>query len=127
MVTALATAVMCLLIVRTIWAGEQGPYQPVGAPADPKVPAQWNRYHDHRETTAILKSLAAKHPQCARLQSLGKSYGGREMWLLTITNFSKGEDHTKPAFWIDGALHANEIQGTEVTLYTQHGRKMRVL
>jgi hypothetical protein len=49
---------------------------------------------------------------------LGKSYGDREMWLLTITNSKTGDDRSKPAFWIDGAIHANEIQGTQVTLYT---------
>ncbi len=94
------------------------PYQPMGAPADPKVPAQWNRYHDHAEATKLLKDLAAAHPERAKLQSLGRSFGGREMWLLTVTGFEKGEDAAKPAFWIDGGVHANEIQGTEVALYT---------
>ena len=93
-------------------------YQPVGAPADPKVVVRWNHYHDYQRITAILKSLAAAHPERARLQSLGKSHDGREMWLLTITNFNKAEDRDKPAFWIDGAIHANEVQGSEVTLYT---------
>jgi hypothetical protein len=99
-------------------ADEKGPYQPMGAPADPKLSAHWNRYHDYAEVTELLNALAAAHPQRARLQSLGRSYGGREMWLLTITNFEKGDDRSKPAFWIGAAIHANEIQGTEVTLYT---------
>ena len=99
-------------------AGEKSPYQPAGAPADPKVPARWNRYHDYREVTGLLKAMAAKHPKLARLQTLGKSYGGREMWLLTVTNFDTGDDRSKAAFWIGAAIHANEIQGSEVTLYT---------
>lgn len=99
-------------------AEEKSPYQPAGAPANPKVPARWNRYHDYQEVTKLLKALAAKHPKRARLQTLGKSYGGREMWLLTITGFDKGPDRSKAAFCIGGAIHANEIQGTEVTLYT---------
>mgnify|MGYP002390544517 CR=1 FL=1 len=44
-----------------------------GAPADPKVPAQWNRYHDYAESSALLKQMAAAHSGLARLKSLGKS------------------------------------------------------
>ena len=98
--------------------GGRSPYQPAGAPVDPKVPAQWNYYRDYAEATRLMQALAAAHPQRARLQSLGRSHGGREMWLLTITAFDKGKDTDKPAFWIDGAIHANEIQATEVALYT---------
>ena len=96
----------------------KGPYQPVGAPADPKVPARFNRYHDYAEVTKLLKALVKAHPKRSRLQSLGRSYGGREMWLLTLANFQEGDDRSKPAFWIGAAIHANEIQCTEVTLYT---------
>jgi len=96
----------------------EGPYQPMGAPADPKVPARWNRYHDYAEITKLLNQMVAAHPKHARLESLGRSYEGRQMWLLTITSFKTGDDRAKPAFWIDGAIHANEIQGAEVALYT---------
>jgi len=113
-----ATVLAGLYLVTPLAAAEQGPYQPAGAPADPKVPAQWNRYHDYAEATALLKALVAAHPQRARLQSLGRSYGGREMWLLTVTHFDRGADRQKPAFYIDGGVHANEIQGPEVALYT---------
>jgi len=93
-------------------------YQPVGAPADPKVAAQWNRFHDYAQASELLKTLVKAHAPRAKLQSLGRSYGGREMWLLTITNFQRGDDRQKPAFWIDGGLHANEIQSADVALYT---------
>ena len=99
-------------------ADKNNVYQPVGAPVDPKAPAQWNRYHDYSEATRLLQAMAAAHPERAKLRSLGKSVGGREMWLLTITNFGRGDERSKPAFWIDGAIHANEIQGVEASLYT---------
>lgn len=91
-------------------------YPPVGAPSDPKVPAQWNRYRDHAEATKLLQALAKAFPSLCRLESLGKSHGGREMWVLTLS--AKGAASAKPAFWIDGGIHANEIQGPEVVLYT---------
>lgn len=102
----------------TVAAGEKNPYQPAGGPADPRVSVRWNRYYDYGEVTGLLKAMAAAHPGRARLQSLGQSYGHREMWVLTITSFDKGDDRSKPAFWIDGGIHANEIQATEVSLYT---------
>lgn len=94
------------------------PYQPQGATATPKVEAHWDRYHDHAAASKLLEELAKAHPEGAKLASLGKSYGGREMWVLTITNFRKAGDADKPAMWIDGGIHANEIQGSEVVLYT---------
>ena len=97
---------------------EERVYQPMGAPADPKVPARWNRYYDYEQATALLQAMAKAHPKRARLQSLGKSYAQREMWLLTATSFATGKDREKPAFWIDGAIHGNEIQAVEVSLYT---------
>ncbi len=93
-------------------------YPVMGAPSNPKVDVHWNRYHDYAEITDILKRLAKAHPKLAKLQSLGKSYGGREMWVLTITNSATGADSEKPAFWIDGGIHANELQGPEVATYT---------
>ncbi len=98
--------------------GSEPLYQPVGAPADPKVPVQWNRYYDYAQATALLQEFAAEHDELATLESLGQSYGGREVWLLTISNPQTGPHHRKPAFWIDGGIHGNEIQSTEVTLYT---------
>ena len=92
-------------------------YRPVGAPADPKVDIRWNRYYDYAEATEILERLAKEHPERARLESLGRSHQGRELWLLTITSFEKGDDRHKPALWMDGGIHGNEIQATEVCLY----------
>lgn len=93
-------------------------YQPTGAPADPKVPAHWNRYHDTAEIADFLHRLQAAFPKLCKLESLGKSHGGRDMWVLTITNSAKGRESEKAGFWIDGGIHANELQGPEVVLYT---------
>lgn len=100
----------------------QFPYKALGAPAKPKVSPRWNVYHDHAESTQILKDLAAAYPRLAKLESLGQSFGKREMWVLTISDtgemFDRAKADAKSAMWIDGAIHANEIQATEVVLYT---------
>lgn len=113
-------AALCVVCLAPLAARAAPPkeYVTLGAPSNPKVRAEWNRYHDYAAITKLLQDLAAAHPQHARLQSLGKSHGGREMWLLTVTNFQRGDDRRRPAFWIDGAIHGNEIQASEAALYT---------
>jgi hypothetical protein len=93
-------------------------YAPVGAPAPAKLPLAWNLFRDYNQSTQLLEDLAKAFPDRCRLESLGKSFGGKQMWVLTISDFRTGDYRTKPAFWIDGGIHANETQATDVVLYT---------
>ncbi len=95
-----------------------GVFRAAGSPENPKVPIAWNRYYNHDGITDICKKIAAAYPDLAKLSSIGKSYQGREMWVLTITDFKKGKPEEKPGFYLDGNIHSNEIQGTEMALYT---------
>jgi len=47
------------------------PYQPMGAPADPKVAVRWNCYHGYAEVTGLLKSLHGRLDRCIRQVFLG--------------------------------------------------------
>lgn len=89
----------------------------LGAPNNPKVEVAWNRYYDWQEIGSICKRLQQAHPGLVRLSAIGKSYQGKEIFLLTVSNL-KQEPDRKPAMYIDGNIHANEIQGAEVALYT---------
>ncbi|MEO0471051.1 MAG: M14 family metallopeptidase [Bacteroidota bacterium] len=89
-----------------------------GAPLDPKVNVRWNRFYDHAEITEICKAIAEAHPGLVSLESIGESYEERSLWCLTITDKATGEADTKPAYYIDGNIHSNEIQGSEIALYT---------
>jgi hypothetical protein len=93
-------------------------YPLVGRPVDPKVPAAWDFYRDYAAETELLQQLAAAHPEICRLDSIGKSWQGRELWMMTITNFDRGEELQKPGFWLDGGIHANEVQASDAALYT---------
>jgi hypothetical protein len=90
----------------------------LGSPPNPKVAVSWDRFYDHAGLHEIGRRLAAAHPGFIKLGSIGKSTEGRDMFLLTVTNFSVGDADKKPAMWIDGNIHANEIQGAEFSLYT---------
>ena len=93
-------------------------FKAAGSPAKPKVNVSWNRYYDYGGITDICKKIAAAHPQLAKLESIGKSFLGKDMWVLTITDFKKGEPDKKPGVYIDGNIHSNEVQGSEFALYT---------
>jgi hypothetical protein len=93
-------------------------FRAAGSPENPKVQISWNRYYTHAGITEICKKLAAAHPDLVKVSSIGKSYQGREMWMLTVTDFKKGKPEEKPAFYMDGNIHSNEIQGTEMAMYT---------
>jgi hypothetical protein len=77
----------------------------------------WDRYYDHDEMVETLRALHQAHPRLTTLESLGKSEEGRDIWCLTINNPQTGDDRSKPAIYVDGAIHGNEIQATEVCLY----------
>lgn len=93
-------------------------YKAVGGPTLPKVQVHWNRYHDGEEIAKILHDLAREFPDIIKVESIGKSHQGRDLWLATVTNFKQGSPDHKPGFWIDAGIHANEIQANEVALYT---------
>ena len=90
----------------------------LGAPNNPKVEVAWNRFYDTDSVYEILKRLNEAYPDLSSLQSIGKSHEGRDMWVLTITNEEIGDHSDKPGMYIAASIHANEVQATEVSLYT---------
>ncbi len=83
-----------------------------------KVDVAWNRYYDFDEMEQILKDLVRAYPDLLTLESLGKSEQGRDMWLVILNNNKTGKHEEKPAMYIDGNVHGNEVQATETVLYS---------
>ena len=90
----------------------------MGAPNNPKVEVAWNRYYDSDQLAEIMHRIEKAYPKLARVKSIGKSYKGKDLWLITVSNFENGDPDKKPAMYVDGNIHSNEIQGSEVALYT---------
>ena len=93
-------------------------YKAAGTPVNPKVAVSWNRYNDHAGITDLLKKIAKAYPNLARLESIGKSFEGRDLWCIAISDYSKGDATKKPGMYIDGNIHSNETQGSEFAMYT---------
>ena len=77
----------------------------------------FDTYYQYDDLTRILQNYAKEYPQFVRIESIGQSYEGRDIWLITVTNFSTGEDKQKPALWVDGNIHATEISPSSACLY----------
>lgn len=90
----------------------------IGSPANPKVPMNWNRYHDNKQIEQFCKDLQKAYPNLVKYESIGKSYEGRDIYVLTVSDFKEGNPDRKPGLWIDGNIHANELQGSEIAMYT---------
>ena len=82
-----------------------------------KVPIAFNRLYDYPELVEALRTLVKAHPELLTIKSLGKSVEGRDLWCVTINNPKTGDDRTKPAMYVDGNIHGNEIQAAETCLY----------
>jgi hypothetical protein len=108
---SLIPALVALLSARSI-AQQAGPIHP---PA--KVPMAFNRLYDYRELTEQLRKLAEAHREIVRIASIGQSVEGRDIWCVTINNPKTGADDIKPAMYVDGNIHGNEVQAAEVALY----------
>lgn len=116
----IASACLCIGLLQVSGALGQTPeqlFKAAGSPVNPKVAISWNHYNDHAAISEICRKIAAAHPGLARLESLGKSFAGRDIWCLTITDFKKGDPNHKPAMYIDGNIHSNEVQGAEFAVY----------
>src|SRR5512139_2210823 len=84
----------------------------------PKI--RFDRFYRHTEFTRLLKDYAKEYPDLIHLESIGKSHEGRDVWLVTVTSFKSGEDAEKPAFWVDGNIHASEVTASAAALYLIH-------
>jgi murein tripeptide amidase MpaA len=81
---------------------------------------RFDTYYRYDELTRILHAFAEEYPQLVHIESIGKSYEGRDIWLLTVTNFATGPAEEKPALWVDGNIHASEVSPSSACLYLIH-------
>jgi murein tripeptide amidase MpaA len=79
---------------------------------------RFDRFYRYDELTRILQGLAGERPELFVLESIGKSHEGRDIWVVTATHGGAAAD--KPAFWIDGNIHAGELTASTACLYFLH-------
>ncbi|MDQ3950699.1 MAG: M14 family metallopeptidase [Gemmatimonadota bacterium] len=89
------------------------------AEVKPLVPGQidWKHYHTSAEIEAFMRQWAERRPEIVELYEVGKSFAGRPIWQLTLTNKKTGKDTDKPAAFFEGGRHSGEITATESAFY----------
>lgn len=81
---------------------------------------RFDTYYRYQPLTEFLHAYAREYPQLVQIASIGKSHEGRDIWALTVTNFSTGDDRAKPAFYVDGNIHSAELASSAACLYLLH-------
>ena len=61
------------------------------------------------ELCKILRQFEKAAPELVRLDTIGKSAQGRELLLITLTDFSTGNPDDRPALFFQEGLHAAEL------------------
>lgn len=89
----------------------------VGVSQEITVPLRFDKYYTYEEIVEIVKTLNKAYPDLTKAVLVGKSEENREIWALEINNKSTGGKLSKPGVYVDGNIHGNEIQASEVVLY----------
>ena len=85
----------------------------------PKIQGQidFQHYHKYDEVVFFLNKWAKDYPNLVDLYSVGKSFEGRDIWQITITNKAAGKDTDKPGMFIEGNRHSGEVTAGECALW----------
>ncbi|MFG6447589.1 M14 family metallopeptidase [Roseateles sp. BYS180W] len=93
---------------------------------------RFDEFPRYEALTRLLFAYAEARPNLVSVRSMGKSHEGRDIWLVVLTNTATGLDTDKPAFWLDGNIHAAELLACNACLYylnelvLKHGRDPQV-
>lgn len=90
-----------------------------GGTLNADFPAGWEGFHTYAEMAADSAAVAAAHPEIVTRFSIGKSYQGRELWAVKISD-NVATDENEPEVYFDGGTHAREHMTVEMTLSIMH-------
>lgn len=79
---------------------------------------EYNRYYRYHAMVEVLEDFQRTYRDLAKLYSIGKSYEGRDIWCLELSNQKTGPAEEKPGYYLDGNTHAGEVTGSMTCLYT---------
>jgi len=81
----------------------------------------FDTYHTPDVIYTWYRRWAEKYPDITELYEIGKSFEGRPILQMTITNKKTGKATNKPAAFFEGGRHSGEVTGSESVLWlTNH-------
>ena len=81
------------------------------------MPVSFDLFYSYDELTALLHAWAEARPELVQVESMGQSYEGRDIWLVTLTNAETGPSIEKPGFLIEANIHSVEWTGSTAALH----------
>lgn len=81
----------------------------------PAVP--FDHFCTYDELSELLAGWARERPELVAVESVGRSWEGREIWLVTVTNTATGPAAEKPAFLVEANIHSIEWTGSAAALH----------
>ncbi|MDB5248892.1 MAG: peptidase [Segetibacter sp.] len=70
-------------------------------------------YSNYTQQTSRIQQLQASNPQLAKVRSLAKTVGGKDIWQITI---GQGNVESKPAIVVVGGTEGNYLISTELAI-----------
>ncbi len=77
----------------------------------------FKHYHKYTEMVDFFKKWEKQYSNLIDLYVVAKSYGGIDIYQLTVTNKRTGKDTDKPAMYVEGNRHAGEVTAAESALW----------
>ncbi|KAK3555766.1 hypothetical protein QTP86_028950 [Hemibagrus guttatus] len=77
------------------------------------------QYYNYVELSRRIEHFAEKYPHICKLTSVGRSAGGRELWVIRITAHTTliTDVPGKPRFKYVGNIHGDEVLSRQVLIY----------
>ena len=85
------------------------------APSAAAEPNGFEYYHTYPEVKAEINATVAAHPGIARRFNIGRSYEGRKIWGIKISDNVRA-DEAEPEIFINAQIHARERASNELAL-----------
>jgi hypothetical protein len=77
----------------------------------------FKHYKKYTETVEFMKAWAKQYPDLIDLYVVAQSFGGVDIWQMTVTNKKTGKDTDKPAMYVEGNRHSGEVTAGESALW----------
>lgn len=77
-----------------------------------------DKYYRYDELMTLLTSWKTEYADIMQFSSIGKSYQGRDIPVVTLSN--AGDSAEKPAVLFVGGIHSREFVGSSVVIYALH-------
>jgi hypothetical protein len=93
---------------------------------------EYDHFYPYDELTETLHAWAEEAPKLCAVESIGKSYEDRDIWLVTVTNTETGDPLDKPGLLVEANIHSMEWTGSAAALHlihkllSEHGSDERV-